>query len=293
MFGKNEIVGQKYFKEAAADQLFVTSVFVTLQGEGPFAGKPAVFVRLAKCNLACTFCDTFFDDGDWMSFEQLADLIEQRLDQTFPDRHEVEDHFSVHYEDKYHFLAKSMVLVITGGEPSLQKNLLGFIEMMERRFNDIQIESNGILMPPVTPSTTVVISPKCIEKNGVPVKYFKPAESVLERADCLKFVVEADPNSLYHGIPDWALQWAGWGQVYVSPMNVYNDVPAKAKQMRNTGKNRIEIDERSTVDEVISFWETGLLNMSANQANHEFAAQYALKHGLTLNLQMHLYASLA
>ena len=37
MFGKNEIVGQKFFKDA--DGLYyVTSMFLTLQGEGPFAG---------------------------------------------------------------------------------------------------------------------------------------------------------------------------------------------------------------------------------------------------------------
>ena len=75
MFGKNEIVGQKYFKDAAEDQLFVTSIFYTLQGEGPYRGEPAVFVRLAKCNLACSFCDTYFDGGDWLSFNQLTDRI--------------------------------------------------------------------------------------------------------------------------------------------------------------------------------------------------------------------------
>jgi organic radical activating enzyme len=66
MFGTNEIVGKKYFADAPADSLFVTSMFFTLQGEGPYSGMPALFIRLAKCNLDCSFCDTFFDDGDWM-----------------------------------------------------------------------------------------------------------------------------------------------------------------------------------------------------------------------------------
>ena len=71
MFGTNEIIGKKYFKDAPADSLFVTSMFFTLQGEGPYAGLPALFIRLAKCNLDCSFCDTFFDDGDWMTFDQI------------------------------------------------------------------------------------------------------------------------------------------------------------------------------------------------------------------------------
>ena len=60
MFGTNEIIGKKYFKDAPAESLFVTSMFFTLQGEGPYAGMPALFIRLAKCNLVCSFCDTFF-----------------------------------------------------------------------------------------------------------------------------------------------------------------------------------------------------------------------------------------
>jgi 7-carboxy-7-deazaguanine synthase len=51
--------------------------------------------------------------------------------------------------------------------------------------------------------------------------------------------------------------------------------------------------ERSTVDEVISFWEPGLLDLKANQANHEYVGQFCIENGFKLNLQQHLYASLA
>jgi 7-carboxy-7-deazaguanine synthase len=53
----------------------VTSMFFTLQGEGPYAGMPALFIRLAKCNLDCSFCDTFFDDGDTFTYAELETKV--------------------------------------------------------------------------------------------------------------------------------------------------------------------------------------------------------------------------
>ena len=278
MFGKNEIVGQKYFNDAG-DKLFVTSIFYTLQGEGPYRGEPAVFVRLAKCNLACSFCDTYFDGGDWLSYDELEARIWKAVEGYFD---EVPSWFS----DK-------VGLVITGGEPMLQKNLGTFLEQMNHKFAFTQIESNGTVWQDLPASTTLVCSPKCLEKDGKPVKYLKPNTDVMERADCLKFVMSADPDSPYSTIPDWAHEYAAEGKkVFISPMNIYNREPQKSKQMRST-KNDISIEERSAVDEVISFWEEGLLNMTENQKNHEYTAQYCAKNGFTLNLQLHLYASLA
>lgn len=55
MFGLNVKVGKSFFRDAG-DKLFVTSLFYTMQGEGPLRGRPALFVRLAKCNLGCSWC---------------------------------------------------------------------------------------------------------------------------------------------------------------------------------------------------------------------------------------------
>lgn len=307
MFGKNEIIGQKYFNDAG-DRLFVTSIFTTLQGEGPYRGEPAVFVRLAKCNLACTFCDTYFDGGDWLSPEQLATKIDNAVSEYFEGN---VPEWAQTNRSQWEFEAstcsivdkvtreivkpkrRKMVLVVTGGEPMLQKNLVPFLHSMNQEFENTQIESNGTVWQDIPDSTTLVCSPKCSEKNGKPVKYLKPNKDVMDRADCLKFVMSADPDSPYSSIPDWAHEYAASGKkVFISPMNVYNREPQKSKQLRST-KNDISIEERSNVDEVVSFWEEGLLNMPENQKNHEYAARYCMKHGFTLNLQIHLYASLA
>lgn len=292
MFGTNEIIGKKYFKDASKDQLFVTSMFMTLQGEGPFRGEPAFFIRLAKCNLDCQFCDTFFDDGDWLTFDQIAERVEQTIDQFYTDKNLTRPAWTYHQEESN--ILKRMVLVMTGGEPMLQDNIGPFLEYMDRIFLKTQIESNGTQNTAIPDSTVLVCSPKCLEKDKVAVRYLKPRPEILKRANCLKFVMEAAEGSPYAEVPDWAHEWrdATGREIYVSPMNVYNEVPLASKKLRLTS-NQTTMQERSTIDEVVSFWTPGLLNAESNQRNHEYAAEYCVKYGFTLNLQIHLYASLA
>lgn len=284
MFGRNEIVGKKYF-DNADDKLFITSIFYTLQGEGPYRGEPAVFVRFAKCNLACSFCDTYFDGGDWLTISEIEDRIEKVINDYFEDNVPEWAEYYTMYGKK-----REMVLVITGGEPMLQKNIVPFLHRMKNQFDKTQIESNGTSYQNIPDETTLVISPKCSEKNGKPIKYLEPNKQVLGRADCLKFVMSAEEDTPYHTVPEWALN--SGKTLFASPMNIYNKEPQKSKQLRST-KNDISIEERSSVDEVISFWEEGLLDMKQNQMNHEYTARYCAKHGMILNLQLHLYASLA
>lgn len=294
MFGTNEIIGKKYFKDAPADSLFVTSMFFTLQGEGPYAGMPALFIRLAKCNLDCSFCDTFFDDGDWLTFDQLDAKIEDAITGFWASKGKAVPDWAMSKKlagKKY----PGVVLVMTGGEPLLQENITPFMAYQLNNFKAVQVESNGVPETDVPEGVTLVCSPKCIEKNGRAIKYLAPSKTILERADCLKFVVSADPDSPYSTVPDWAFEWKRNNpdkEVYCSPMNVYNSFPQKIKLLR-AEKGQITMAERSTVDEVISFWEPGLLNLADNQRNHEYVGQFCIENGFKLNLQQHLYASLA
>lgn len=56
--------------------MLINEIFYSLQGEGINAGRPAIFVRLAKCNLRCSFCDTDFDHGTEMTAEEIQQAIE-------------------------------------------------------------------------------------------------------------------------------------------------------------------------------------------------------------------------
>ena len=295
MFGTNSITGKKWFQDAPANSLYVTSMFFTLQGEGPYAGMPALFIRLGKCNLTCSFCDTFFDDGEWMTFIQIETKIHNTICGYFNNEKGIAAPDWALNKTRIGKLYPNIVLVITGGEPLLQSNLSAFLDRQSTYFEAVQIETNGTIDQRISSEITVVCSPKSSEKNGVATKYLAPSKFILDRADCLKFVMSSDPTSPYNEVPEWAHDWkrANSGkEIYCSPMNVYNDFPQKIKLLR-AEKGQITMAERSTVDEIISWWEPGLLNLVQNQANHEYTGKYCLDHGFRLNLQQHLYVGMA
>lgn len=109
----------------------VNEIFYSVQAEGRNAGRPAIFVRLAGCNLRCPFCDTNHANFRVMS----RDMIESEANSLDP-------------------TGEAMV-VFTGGEPTLQlKN--------EERFFPTRftaIETNGTMPVPLW-IDWVTISPK-------------------------------------------------------------------------------------------------------------------------------------
>jgi len=238
-------------------------------------------------------CDTFFDDGDWMTYTQ----IEEKMSETILDYwnkrvpSETAPDWAVQDGVKNY---PNIVLVMTGGEPLLQENISMFMDKQMLHFKAVQVESNGIPDTVVPEGVTLVCSPKCMEKNGVATKYFSPSKTILDRADCLKFVMSSDADSPYNTVPQWAHEWkARTGKdIYCSPMNVYNSFPQKIKLLR-AEKGEITMAERSTVDEKVHFFEPGLLNMDAVAKNHEHVGKYCMDHGFKMNMQMHLFANLA
>jgi len=139
--GQNEVKGRS-FEHGERGYLYqVQEVFHTIQGEGPFAGKPAVFVRLTGCPLRCWFCDTTWDDekDPKLSARAVAELIHDELQ-------------------------GARLVVFTGGEPT-RFDLTPLLEELDKFDEDLhyQIETAGVYFDEAVvkrPGVTVVVSPK-------------------------------------------------------------------------------------------------------------------------------------
>lgn len=115
--------------------LLVSEVFgPTIQGEGPLAGTPAVFVRLGLCNLSCSWCDTPYT-WDWDRYDRTTEL----------------SHLPTQPILDFIRVTGVPLLVVTGGEPLVQANrLVPFLEDLRRQVPGVrvQVETNGTMAPP-------------------------------------------------------------------------------------------------------------------------------------------------
>jgi 7-carboxy-7-deazaguanine synthase len=113
--------------------LHVNETFTSLQGEGPSLGEYATFLRLARCNLACAWCDTRYS-WDWSQFDEesesratpVAEVIAQILGVA----------------------PLPALLVLTGGEPLLQQRALQPLLTGLREAAPsvrVEVESNGTI----------------------------------------------------------------------------------------------------------------------------------------------------
>ncbi len=110
-------------------------IFATVQGEGASAGIPSVFVRLAECNLRCTWCDTKYT-WDWAHYEKAVETIELPVDDIAA-RARAASGDGVRNA------------VLTGGEPLLQHDELAELArtLREGGFR-VEVETNGTIAPP-------------------------------------------------------------------------------------------------------------------------------------------------
>jgi organic radical activating enzyme len=118
-------------------------IFASLQGEGPSLGRPSLFVRLSRCNLACRWCDTAY------TWRFTGDNRPHRDDTAFE---RSANQLTVSEED----VAARLLgfpqdrLVITGGEPLLQGPALARLVALlkaERPGLHVEIETNGSVAP--------------------------------------------------------------------------------------------------------------------------------------------------
>lgn len=149
-------------------KLIVSEIFKSIQGEGPKTGSPSVFLRLGGCNLRCKFCDTKYASfsefaSEWKTLE-LKDVVK-----------EIEK-----------IRGSTWNLVITGGEPLLQKlPLAKLIGTLESLFRTIEIETNGTILPegiPLLPNLSFNVSVK-LSNSGI-------NEDVRIKKDVIDFYAE-------------------------------------------------------------------------------------------------------
>jgi 7-carboxy-7-deazaguanine synthase len=117
--------------------LSVNEIFYSIQGESTYAGKPCVFVRLAGCDLRCTWCDTAyaFNEGRRMSVEDVV--------------HQVEGY-------------GSPLVEVTGGEPLLQEDVYPLMERLLDGGRTVLLETGGQINVSRVPGAVVkVLDVKC------------------------------------------------------------------------------------------------------------------------------------
>jgi len=113
------------------DQTFeLSEIFESIQGEGPSAGEPCVFVRLATCNLRCSWCDTRYT-WDWRAYRYEDEV------KTVP----VAD-VAAELER-----AAARRMVVTGGEPLLQQAALERLLSLLAPSLVVEVETNGTILP--------------------------------------------------------------------------------------------------------------------------------------------------
>ena len=196
--------------------LDVIGVWPTIQGEGPYTGTPATFIRLAGCNLQCPLCDTNYTSGRGrLEVEILVSRVRA---------------------------LKNQLVVITGGEP-FRQNITELCRLLCKANYLVQVETNGAFSPPegfyrlkssvnsISCRLCVVCSPKTSKLAGT--------MDVL--VDAWKYVVRAgeiEPD----GMPTSALGMSG---IPARPMNTHQIYiqPADEKDLsQNTANMKAAVD---------------------------------------------------
>jgi 7-carboxy-7-deazaguanine synthase len=153
----------------------VKEIFLTLQGEGGQAGRPAVFCRFAGCNLwtgreedretaVCSFCDTDFVGMDGEGGGRFADASA----------------LAAAVASKWRGGPENRLVVCTGGEPLLQLDE-PLIQALHAQGFAVAVETNGTLAAPAG-IDWICVSPKAqapvVQRSGQELKLVFPQKDV-------------------------------------------------------------------------------------------------------------------
>ena len=142
------------------NDLLVTEIFHSLQGETSLSGVPFAFIRLTGCNLRCTYCDSSyaFKGGKRMTQEEVLAVIKA-------------------YQVKH--------VLLTGGEPLLQRQTPALAQKLKNENYQVSIETHGeISIESVTALARIIMDIKTpssgMHRSGFlkNLKYLKPSDEV-------------------------------------------------------------------------------------------------------------------
>jgi 7-carboxy-7-deazaguanine synthase len=157
-----------------SDPLVVNEIYLSLQGESTFAGLPCIFVRLAACDLRCSYCDTAYAFGEGTK-KTLGDIRSEvhRLAQPFGNPVE----------------PRLPLVELTGGEPLLQKNSLPLMQTLCDDGFTVLLETSGAHdISPVDPRVRRIVDLKC-PGSGEAARNRWENLPHLKRTDEIKFVI--------------------------------------------------------------------------------------------------------
>ena len=147
----------------------VAEKFVSINGEGTKAGQPAVFIRLAGCNLRCSYCDTMWANGSDTPFEPMT-----------------EDGIAAYIADSG---IKNVTL--TGGEPLMAENVRVLLERLSHEDIAVEIETNGSadisVCDGISPRPSVTLDYK-LPSSGMEKHMLMSNYDRLTNNDTVKFV---------------------------------------------------------------------------------------------------------
>jgi len=209
VFGQNPTLKRE---EGDGASLSVHEIFHTIQGEGPHAGVPAVFIRLFGCHLKCTWCDTDFSTDNMMDVDDIIETVRT-------------------YDQKASYTVQ--LVVLTGGEPTRQP-IDNLVHRLLRHHYIVQIETAGSFFRDcmTLPGCDTVVSPK----NSFVHK------DVASHARAYKYVISADMELDVDGLPITDTQGIGSYKTLAKPPILYNpEVYLSPMDEYDTEKNAANI----------------------------------------------------
>nr|MDA3785562.1 radical SAM protein [Deltaproteobacteria bacterium] len=153
--------------------LLVSELFYSIQGESSYAGYPCLFIRLAGCNLRCSYCDaryTYEEAGQEMALAEVIAFVQ----------------------------ASPVPLVeITGGEPLLQENVYPLMAALIKDERLVLLETNGSMDLTRVPAPVVIIMDIKCPGSGMAEKNHLANLARLTSKDELKFVLRSREDYLW------------------------------------------------------------------------------------------------